>query len=192
VLAFARVNTDGDRDLCLGRLTRDGVTPDCIADPELSVGSAFHWSQDGKTIFGAGVGDAADGVVRWRSDQPFSTSQGDWTGGKIVNEDARDAALSPDGKTLAVAAHAAEDRPYELFFTKPGNIELTNAKSTTVRACKIAWRPDDLAVIAVQADETCQEDVGTLVTVPVDSPKSFEGLKANGDNPVFLPLAPGG
>ena len=61
-----------------------------------------------------------------------------------------------------------------------------------MRACKIAWQPDDRAVIVVQADETCVEDVGTLVTVPVDDPKTFEGLKANGDNPVFLPLAPGG
>jgi len=192
VLAFARVNTDGDRDLCFGRITRDGVTPDCIADPEVSVGVAFHWSQDGKTIFGAGVGADADGEVRWRSDRPFSTDPGDWRGGEIVNEDARDAALSPDGKTLAVAAHTAEDRPYELYLTKPGNIDLNNAKSTSVRACKIAWQPDDRAVIVVQADETCQEAVGTLVTVPVDDPKTFEGLKANGDNPVFLPLAPGG
>jgi beta-lactam-binding protein with PASTA domain len=192
VLAFGRVNADGDRDLCFGQITRDGVTPDCIIDPDVSVGSMFHWSQDGKTIFAAGVSDTADGVVRWRSDRAFSTEPGDWRGGKIVNEDARDAALSPDGKTLAVAAHTAEDRPYELYFTKPNNVELTNAKSTTVRACKIAWQPDDRAVIAVQADETCREDVGTLVTVPVDDPKNFEGLKANGDNPVFLPLAPGG
>jgi beta-lactam-binding protein with PASTA domain len=192
VLAFARVNADNDRDLCFGRITRDGVTPACIEDPEISVGGIFHWSQDGKTIFAAGAGDTADGVVRWRSDRAFSTEPGDWRGGKIVNEDARDAALSPDGKTLAVAAHTAEDRPYELYFTKPDNIELTNAKSTTVRACKIAWQPDDRAVIAVQADETCFEDVGTLVTVPVKDPKNFEGLKANGDNPVFLPLVPGG
>jgi beta-lactam-binding protein with PASTA domain len=192
VLAFAQVNADNDRDLCFGKLTRDGVTPACITDPEVSVGSMFHWSQDGKTIYGAGITDSADGVVRWKSDRAFSTEPGDWRGGKIVNEDARDAALSPDGKTLAVAAHTAEDRPYELYFTKPGNIELTNAKSTTVRACKLAWQPDDRAVVAVQADESCFEDVGTLVTVPVDDPKNFEGLKANGDNPVFLPLAPGG
>ena len=168
------------------------MTPNCITDPDVSVGSVFHWSQDGKTIFGAGIADTTDGVVRWRSDRPFSTDPGDWRGGKIVNEDARDAALSPDGKTLAVAAHTADDKPYELYFTKPNNIELTNAKSTTVRACKIAWQPDDRAVIVVQADEACFEKVGTLVTVPVNDPKNFEGLKANGDNPVFLPLAPGG
>jgi hypothetical protein len=192
VLAFAQINADGDRDLCFGRVTRDGVTPACITDPDVSVGSAFHWSPDGRTLFGAGVAADADGVVRWRSDKAFSPDPGDWRGGDIVNEDARDAVLSPDGKTLAVAAHTAEDRPYELYLTKPRNLALTNAKSTTVRACKIAWQPDDRAVIAVQADETCQEDVGTLVTVPVDDPTNFEGLKANGDNPVFLPLAPGG
>ncbi|HET8758340.1 MAG TPA: PASTA domain-containing protein [Solirubrobacteraceae bacterium] len=193
VLALGRINSDGDRDLCVGRITRDGLTPDCITDPELSVGGAFHWSTDGKTIFGYGVqGSTADGVVRWRSDRPFSTNAGDWTGGSFVNEDARDAALSPDGKTLAVVAHTAEDRPYELYLTKPGNIELTNAKSTTVRACKVTWQPDGRAVVVVQADEVCSEDVGTLVTVPVDDPTTFDQLKANGDNPVFLPLAPGG
>jgi hypothetical protein len=135
VLALGRINADGDRDLCFGELTRDGLTPDCITDPELTVGGAFHWSPNGKTIYGYGITNPAseDGVVRWRSERAFSTDASDWTGGKFVNEDARDAALSPDGKTLAVVAHTAEDKPYELYFTKPGNIELTNAKSTIGR-----------------------------------------------------------
>jgi beta-lactam-binding protein with PASTA domain len=192
VLAMGSV-TDTDRDLCFGRITRDGVSPECIPDPDMSVGGAFHWAPDGKSIFAFGVANdqSGFGVVRWKSDQAFSTDPNDWGEGKVVNDSAREAALSPDGKRLAVVARVGNG-PFELYLTKPGNVALTNAKSTGIRACKIAWQPDSFALAVVQADELCNEDIGSLVHVPVDQPAKLRDLKVNGDNPVFLPRALGG
>ena len=47
----------------------------------------------------------------------------------------------------------------------------TSAKPTAVRACKVAWRSDGEALVVVQADEGCQEEVGALVRLPIKNPK---------------------
>jgi beta-lactam-binding protein with PASTA domain len=191
VLAMGK-ETAGDRDLCFGRIARGAMTPECIEEPDMLVGSAFHWAPNGKSIFGTGVDTDHFVVVQWKSGSPFSTDPADWSKGEIVNDSAREAALSPDGKQLAVIARRGTG-PYELYLTKPGNVALDNAKSTSVPACKLAWQPDSLALVLVQADAECNnEAVGTLVHSPVDDPKRLDQLKANGDNPAFLPLAPGG
>jgi hypothetical protein len=131
-------------------------------------------------------------LVRWKSGSAFSTDPADWSKGEVVNDSAREAALSPDGKQLAVIARRGSG-PYELYLTKPGNVALDNAKSTSVPACKLAWQPDSRALVLMQADAQCNtEAVGTLVRSPVDDPTRLDQLKANGDNPTFLALQPGG
>jgi beta-lactam-binding protein with PASTA domain len=192
ILAMDSV-TDTDRDLCFLKVSR-GMSPECIPEPDMSVGGAFHWAPDGKSIYAFGVANdqSGFGVVRWKSDRAFSVNPNDWGQGKVVNDGAREAAISPDGKRLAVVARTGNG-PFELYLTKPGNVGLNNAKSTGIRACKVAWQPDSLAVAIVQADELCNEDIGSLVHVPVTDPAAkLRDLKVNGDNPAFLPRALGG
>jgi beta-lactam-binding protein with PASTA domain len=196
VLAMGKVvGEDRDRDLCFGRITRDEMTPDCITDPDMTVGTAFHWAENGKSIFATGGNSDGTlaGVVRWKSDTPFSTDKDDWGEAEVVNDTALDAAPSPDGKRLAVIARRGSG-PFELYLTKPGNVALDNAKTTGVPACKVDWQPDSRALVLVQQDAGCTglERVGVLVRSPVSDPKDTKTLARNADNPAFLPLTPGG
>jgi beta-lactam-binding protein with PASTA domain len=200
LLAMDRVKGD-DRDLCLGQITGDGMTTRCIAEPNVSIGSAIHWAPNGKQIFAGGVSNKTPGefgVVRWRSKKPFSPDPADWGKGKFVtdrskpNEGVVEAALSPDGKRLAVIAKTG-DRPFELYLTKPNDFFLTEARATRVRACKVNWRPDGRELVVVQADENCFESVGSLVRVQANNPtRGQDQVNALGDNPVFQPLELGG
>ena len=99
--------------------------------------------------------------------------------------------LSPDGKTLAVVALKGRGQ-FELYLTKPGNFDVTNAKSTGIAACKVAWQPDSRGLVIVQLGATCEgQGTGPLVHVPLDDPQKQANLKVQGDNPAFQPL-PGG
>jgi beta-lactam-binding protein with PASTA domain len=202
VLAMDKTVGD-DTDLCFGTIEARSMTPQCKTEPDIRIGSAIHWAKDGKSLFATGGENATPGifgVVRWKTDNAFSADPGDWTAGKFVsntdkvNEGMREAVLSPDGKVLAAIARTGSG-PFELYLTKPGNFALTNAKSTGVSACKVAWQPDSRGLVIVQINELCEganAEIGTLAHVPLDDPQQTTDLKVNGDNPVFEPLVPGG
>lgn len=197
LLAMSRLKGT-DRDLCLGQINADGLVPRCIAEPGFSVGTSIHWAPDGKAILGFGVKAPGQfGIVRWRSKKPFSTDPQDWGKGRFqsdmaeVNKGAIDAAISPDGKQLAIISNA-ESNFFRLYIAKPNDFLLTNAKPTTVRACKVAWRGDSLELVVMQADEACQERVGSLVRLSAKDPTNQTELNASGDNMVFQPTTPGG
>jgi len=199
LLAMSRLKGQ-DRDLCLGRITRDGMTPACKPEPRFSVGQAIHWAPDGRSILGFGVFNddlSRFGIVQWRSKKPFSPNLRDWSAGRfktdtsIPTQGVKDAALSPDGKQLAVVVKQG-DSPFRLMLTKRGDFSLANARRTGVRACRVAWRPDGVDLVVVQADRFCQESVGTLARLPVRDPRQLRQLDASGDNPVFQPLTLGG
>jgi beta-lactam-binding protein with PASTA domain len=199
VLAMDRVGDD-DTDLCFGTIEGGSMTPQCLPEPDVRIGSAIHWATNGRAVFATGgknPNTGQFGVMRWRTSRPFSADPGDWGAGQFVtnidkpNEGVREAVLSPDGKVLAAIARRG-DRPFELFLTTPGNFALTNAKSTGVSACKVAWQPDSRGLVIVQADDVCERQaIGTLARVPVDDPQQTTDLKVDGDNPAFQPL-PGG
>ena len=199
VLAMSRI-TDTDRDLCLGTITSDGMTPQCLEEPDFKPAGAIHWATNGKSILAGAVSNTEAGVfgvVRWKTKVPFSADPADWSKGKFVtntdspNEGVKEAALSPDEKRLALIARTGNG-PFELYITKPNNFQLTNTKSTGVRACKLAWQPDSRELVVVQADEVCNEKVGALVRLAASDPKDQRELNAHGDNPVFQPLKLGG
>jgi beta-lactam-binding protein with PASTA domain len=196
LLAMSRLKGE-DRDLCLGQITGDGMTTQCIADDSFQIGTTIRWSNDGKTILGLGVKALGEfGIVRYRSKKAFSPEAGDWGKGRIVtdtsktNEGVIDAALSPDGRRLALVSNQGGG-PFQLYLTEAKDFLLTNPRETNVRACKAAWRSDGRELVVVQADEICREDVGELVRLPVNDPRSQEQLNAAGDNPVFQPLTLG-
>jgi Tol biopolymer transport system component len=196
LLAMSRVKGD-DRDLCLGQITADGMVPRCIADPKIVFGRTIRWAPDGKTIIGLGVKQPGEfGMVRYRSKKPFSPDPDDWGKGRIItdtsktNEGVLDAAVSPDGRRLALVSNQGGGA-FQLYLAKPRDFLLTNAKPTKVRACKVAWRSDGKELVVVQADEGCGEDVGELVRLPANDPTDQQQLGHNGDNPVFQPLTLG-
>jgi beta-lactam-binding protein with PASTA domain len=194
VLAFDRIASETDRDLCVGLLDGRDLTFDCKTEPEFEVGGAIHWGPGGKTLLGGGKKtDGSDeiGVVRWRSPAAFSPDIGDWSTGEFVTAaetGAKEAALSPDGKTLAEIA--LRRNRFELFLTEPGDFNLENARATKVRACKLAWQPDSRELVIVVTDPCGRP--GPLVRLAVADPDKQVQLNADGDNPVYEPLTLGG
>ena len=201
VLAVARLNsgTDGnDRDLCVGLVTEDGVRPQCIEDKGFGVSDA-KWAPDGKTIFVPAVRkDGGFGIVRYRSEQPFSPRADAWKGGDFVTPlDAKgrtgvaDIAVAPNGKQIAVVSNI--DSPeFRLAFAAPDDLGLEKAKRRPVQACKVVWRPDGKEVVIVQAGERCDQATGQLLRLAADRVADAVPLSASGDNPSFQPLVDGG
>jgi beta-lactam-binding protein with PASTA domain len=197
LLAMSRVKGQ-DRDLCLGQVTEDGMTPRCIADPKVQVGTVIRWRPDGKEILAFGVEQLGTfGMVRYRSKKAFSPDPDDWKGGKIVTDTSKsgegvlDASYSPDGSRMAIVSNQGGG-PFQVFLAKRGDVLLTSAKPTDVRACQAIWRTDGRELVVVQKDEVCSEPVGDLARFPVNDPSKQTQLNASGDNPVFQPLTLGG
>jgi hypothetical protein len=203
LLAMDKEVANGDRDLCLGQTTKDGMSPKCIQEPSFTVTRTIHWAADGRSILAFGIkggeGSGVFGMVRWkvkRGKPAFSPDVSDWTKGHFVtdidktNKGVIDAALSPDGKRLALITNQGSSF-FRLWLGKPGDFLLTSAKPTPVRACKLAWRGDGRELMVVQADAQCGENVGGLVRAPVDDLRNQKELNAAGDDPAFQPFVLG-
>jgi beta-lactam-binding protein with PASTA domain len=198
-LAVAKVNSPTDRndtDLCVGKVTADGFQPQCIEDTRFGVGNA-QWSADGKTMLVPATGPNGFGIVRYRSQVPYSPRASDWGKGTFVTPRDPDGetgviaeALSPDGKHLAAVANL--DTPeFRLYLAEPGDLRLEKAKPLPLQACKVAWRADSQELVIVQEGPDCSQGTGQLLRVSVDKPTEAEALSANGDNPAFQPLVLG-
>jgi hypothetical protein len=132
-------------------------------------------------------------MVRWHSKKAFSPDPADWSKGRFVtdvstvNHGVIDAAVSPDGKTLALVSNLGQSF-FRLYLAKPTDFQMAKAKSTKVPACKVTWRTDSRELAIVQADDACSQDVGSIARLPVDDPQSQTELAARGDNPTYQPL----
>jgi dipeptidyl aminopeptidase/acylaminoacyl peptidase len=141
------------------------------------------------------------GIVRWKVKQgkpAFSSDPADWGHGNFLTDISTpgkgvlDAAISPDGESLALVSNLGSSF-YQLWFAKKGDFLLTSAKPTRQRACKVAWRGDGQQVMVVQADALCQEEVGSLVRFDLKDVQTQKELNAVGDDPAFQPInIPGG
>jgi hypothetical protein len=199
VLAFSRFEND-DVDLCLGQITGEGMESNCIKDPSFSISRTIHWAPNGRSILAfAGKNDqSAIGIVRWRvkdGKPAFSTNLSDWTKGKFVSDIERpgkgtiDAAISPDGKRLAMISNQGSSR-YTLWLSDdPDDFLLSSAKKTSVRACKVVWRSDGQELLVIQADAACSENAGTLARVDANATRELETLAPFGDDMVYQPLS---
>ena len=188
-----------DQDLCLLQVSKDPQAPQCKSEPDFNVEKTVRWAPDGKSIFALGVkSDAAGeptafGIVRWTSKKPFSADINDWSKGSFKSDISNPAkgvidwAPSPDGKTVAAVANFDSDA-FQLYFAKPKDFLLTDAKPQGTRACKVAWRSDGQEIVVVQADQFCAEPNGQLARMPVKKPSAQQLLGFSGDNPAFQPL----
>jgi beta-lactam-binding protein with PASTA domain len=209
LIAMNSENPDGSRDMCLASVG-DETTVECIATPNLLPDRAIRWNRGGREIIAHAVkaplptdGSAPTfGIARWRlkQDKPaFSASAADWNKGRFVSDvkkpgkGAIDAALSPNGKQLAVVSNQGSSF-FKLFLTEPGDykLESDDAKGTSVRACKLAWRGDSQELIVVQSDVECREQTGTLSRLSPNTTRQQREVAANGDDPVYQPFTLGG
>ncbi len=191
VLAMDRHEAAGS-SLCLMTV---GQEPRCKSEPDFDVALAMHWAPDGKSILATAktlTGDSP-GIVRWRSDVPFSDDPTDWSDATFVTDISRpgkgvvDAALSPDGKRLALVTNF-QSSGYQLWITKAGDFSLADATPTDLRACKVAWRSDSKEVAITEADETCEEGRGQLTRLDPSDPHHTTPLAAQANDPTYQPL----
>jgi Tol biopolymer transport system component len=202
VIAMDQVKQNGnERDLCLGALAGTGMTVKCKSEPGTKIGRSIHWAPNGKSLlaFGQSTDGSKQGIVQWRTQKPFSPNPDDWSAGRFVTDTKTvgkaviDAAISPDGKTLALAANFGADF-FRLYLTKPGDFTLSAARATPQRACKIAWRGDSKEIVVQESGGGCNGDAastGQLTGVSLPG-LSSKPLNASGDNPAFQPLTLGG
>jgi hypothetical protein len=139
-------------------------------------------------------------MVRWTSRRPFSADPGEWSSGAFLTDTSTrskgvvDAAISPDGTQLAVAANFGS-RDYRLWLVKSktgigaGAFALGSARRTRMRACKVAWRGDGRELLITEADKGCSERQGALTRVPVDDPSRSVRLAAKANDPAYPPRA---
>ena len=102
-----------------------------------------------------------------------------------------DAAISPDGKQLAVVSNQGSSF-FKLFLAAPGDYKLEDARGTAVRACKVAWRGDSQELIVVQSDAGCAEQTGTLSRLDPNNTRTQREVASTGDDPVYQPFVLGG
>ena len=187
-----------NQDLCLLQVTKlNPPAPQCIPDPGINLIKTVRWAPDGKSIYALGAKPGnIFGMVQYKSKKPFSPDAKDWGKGKFVtdihepNKGVIDMSISPDGKRAAFVANF-EGNVFQLFLGKPKDVLLTDAKPVGVRACKAAWRSDNLELVVVQADEICSEANGQIVRLPVAKPQAQQKIALTGDNPAFQPLSLG-
>ncbi len=192
---------DNNTDLCLGVITKEPLDVKCFDEPGFSVLRALHWTQDGRQILGVGakspIGSGIFGIVRWKvkAGKPaFSPNPDDWSRGHFVTDISTpekgvlDAALSPDGKQLALITNLGSSF-FRLVLAKPGDFLMTQAKPTVVHACKLTWRGDSQELMVVTADAACNDPAGSLVRFDISDVNSQKQLGALGNDPEFQPIA---
>jgi beta-lactam-binding protein with PASTA domain len=203
VLAMIRVPDKGLTELCLGQITKDGITPACLAGPkDVMMGKSVNWAPDGKSIlvFGAKV-DATGaplgqfGILRFTTKKPFSPDIKDWKAPKRFLSDVSetdkgmlDAAISPDGRQMAVVANFNQPKQFRVLLAKRGDFLLQDAKDLKVQACKAIWLPDQTELLVVQSDD-CEAPTGDLVRINLKDPDKQQQLRLAGDNPSYQPLS---
>lgn len=205
LIAMSSDPEDGDSDLCLGNVKSDATDVNCIPEPSFAVIRALHWGPDGRSILGVGVklpaGSGQFGIVRWRVKQgkpAFSPDTADWSKGRFVTDTEKagkgvlDAEVSPDGKRLALISNQGSSAFRIWLADDPEDFALSSAKQTPVRACKLKWRGDSKALVIVQGDAACEEEVSTVQALDTDDVRNLKELNPTGNDPSFQPLTLGG
>jgi beta-lactam-binding protein with PASTA domain len=203
VLAMIRVPDKGLNELCLGQITKDGMTPACLAGPkDVMMTNAVNWAPDGKQIlvFGFkvdanGQPTGAFGMLRFTTKKPFSFDVKDYKRPtKFLSDVSQtdkgmiDAAISPDGKQIAVVANFNQPGQFRVSIAKRKDFLLQNARELKVKACKVIWLPDQTELLVVQADDCNTFTTGDLVRVNIKNPDQQQQLRLAGDNPSYQPL----
>jgi beta-lactam-binding protein with PASTA domain len=193
-----------DGDLCLGPVDKGGWHPGCFNDPSFDATEVVHWDPSGKAIYVRGVTLNAQGlatgfgIVEYTTKKAFDPTPADWKKKGFVTDtsDPRkgviDAAVSPDGKTLAVIANF-ETPTFSLYLTKPNDWSLSQAKLVPAgQVCKVNWRSDSQELVVTKASD-CQPGSGTpfdVYRVNAKDPSRQKHVASGANDPVYQPPPP--
>ena len=195
----ARQIPDVRSALCFGAINRDGMVTRCMEPSENVLGRKINWSPDGTTllVFGGKPDGSEIGMIEYVSERPFSADPADWESKGFVTDTTKqgqgvlDAAISPDGKQLAVVV-LDDDGTTNLFMTKPDDLLLQNpkVKPLGVRACKVIWRGDSQELVVIRSDACLGSDTGELLRVSAANPTDDQqSLGLTGDSATFQSLS---
>jgi len=208
VLAMTKI-TANDSDLCLAEITKDPtIDPQCFVEPDFRAGLTVHWGPNGRSITSTGLQNNPPqgqvpgiGIVRWKlkkDAKPYSADPGDYGKGHFITTTSTpskgviDAAVSPDGKKLALVSNFKSSSFRLWIADDPTDFLLANATLEPIRACKVQWRGDSKELMIIQSDAGCQEDVGTLARVLVSDLRNPETINTSADDPSYQPFNLGG
>ena len=203
VIAFVRgpldqqPPTSRNYDLCLIKVS--GGEPACIADQATTVYRPT-WAPDGHTLFvpsQATAGDAIGELVMYSSPKPSSPDRADWRRLGSVSDTLRSvragdrvvaAALSPDGRRIALSVNWGTGASHLVLATRKGNVLSDPIEFPNIRSCELSWRPDGGELAIVQRGDYCR-DKGMIVRFdPLHtSTVTLTPAGENAGSPAWLP-----
>ena len=139
------------------------MTPRCITEPDVPGRHAsIHWRPDGKEILAFGVkssraSSAWSATARRRRSRPTRRTGKGQASSPTPPRAARACSTRRTRRTASgwrSSPTRAAGRS-SCSWPRPGDLLLTSAKPTGVRACKAIWRSDGKELVVVQADEVC-------------------------------------
>jgi len=182
---------EGDGDLCFGHLVTD-LERLCLPDDGWDLDGRISWRPDGKSILVAArkrSNPSIFAVRQYQTQKAFSIDPLDWKGrtatpinkpGKGVLEEV----YSAGGQRIAAITNLQTDR-FEIVFAAASDLRLVQPTATSTQACDLAWRPDGLEMVVVQADDACSETTGKLVRFRRETPKETSPVADKGSNPAY-------
>ena len=197
VLAFVSHDPElGDR-VCFSRLSgTDASRPSCRRLAGWRLGE-LTWMPNGRALLAAAKPiDGTDwrfGLLRLRTDTPFSTYAGDWRGGRSLRTPAQPrrgvaaVAVDPSGRRLALVSSHATSR-FQIALTTPDDLALENAKVLPLQGCDVEWRPDGAELAVVQSDNGCRNIRSRIVRVAPASPRELTTVVLRGRDPAWQPI----
>ena len=151
VLAFVSHDPElGDR-VCFSRLSgSEASRPSCRRLAGWRLGE-LTWMPNGRALLAAAKPlDGTDwrfGLLRLRTDTPFSTRAGDWRGGRSLRTPSQPrrgvaaVAVDPSGRRLALVTSHATSR-FQVAIAAPDDLALEHARVLPLQGCDVEWRPD--------------------------------------------------
>ena len=197
VLAFVSHDPElGDR-LCFSRLSgSEASRPSCRRLAGWRLGE-LTWMPNGRTLLASAKPlDGADwrfGLLRLRTDTPFSTRAGDWRGGRSLRTPAQPrrgvaaVAVDPSGRRLAVVTSHATSR-FQIAIAAPDDLALEHARVLPLQGCDVEWRPDGAELAVVQSDNGCTSTRSRIVRVAPARPRALQTVVLRGRDPAWQPI----
>jgi beta-lactam-binding protein with PASTA domain len=202
-IAFVRGRLDQqppdsrDYDLCLVKAS--GGEPSCIPDETTTVFRPA-WAPDGRSLLVISQQRAARAnreLVAYTSSKSSSPREAAWRRLGPISDALRPvrdgdrlvaAALSPDGKRVALSVNWGTGAAHLVLATRTGNVLSRPIEFPNIRSCELSWRSDGGELAVVQRGDDCR-DRGMIVrfdprhaaTVPLTSAGDDTG------NPAWFP-----
>ena len=197
VLAFVSHDPElGDR-VCFSRLSgTEASQPSCRRLAGWRLGE-LTWMPNGRALLAAAKpvngADWRFGLLRLRTDTPFSTYAGEWRGGRSLRTPAQPrrgvaaVAVDPSGRRLAVVTSHATSR-FQIALAAPDDLALEHARVLPLQGCDVEWRPDGAELAVVQSDNGCTNTRSRIVRVAPARPRELQTVVLRGRDPAWQPI----